>query len=88
MTLSAGVGRRAETAGRKPELLRPAGEAACGERERDEGGEERGDESEYDCSDELTGGEDEEASDDDEASDEGDDDEADAPCNGAGDSST
>jgi len=75
MTLSAEVGRRAETAGREPELLRPAEEAACGERERDE----EGDESEYGNCDGPMGGDGDEASD---------DDDGDAPCDGAGDSST
>lgn len=75
MTLSAGDGRRAEAAGRDPELLRPAEGAACGERERGE----LGDDSEYGSSDELTVGDDETSDDDD---DEG------APCDGAGDSST
>jgi hypothetical protein len=74
MTLSAGDGRRAEAAGRDPELLRPADAAACGERERDE----LGDESEYGSSDELTGGDDDTTDDDDDG----------APCDGAGDSNT
>jgi hypothetical protein len=68
MTLSAEDGRRAETAGREPGLLRPAGEAACGERERDE----EGDESEYGNCDGPMGGDDEEASDDDEGDGAGD----------------